>query len=235
MKMTFPQLRELFLISCEGFLDAARLDALEGLTLFGEEQIPYKALSPSSLPIHLTELVLYRMSLTLVGTSHCLPRLKKLELCDTHIHGVLRHLPQFPKLKTLILDDICFHPENSPTTELILDEAAQMLSDALFFRGIPEIECLSLISVEISGDLIVSLRSCPMLRSLSLESCYIEPLLLFFADDRPYTSYLPTLKEFSISESWPYSIGMTYTDFITRLSSLMPGVQICGDDKQSPY
>jgi hypothetical protein len=229
--ISLPNLKTFSLMGCEEFLHFMELDHLENLSLGANGHNQTRNIGPSSIPINLRELILGQVRFPAGSTRHYLPHLTKFELYDAYLGSPLRELLEIPNIETLVLHDIHFDSPNSQHSVLNNEERGILLSDAQFFQGLPVLKHLSMASVPLSGDLVVSLRSCPMLRRLSLEGCEIKSFLLFFADDRPYSSYLPALRDINISKSWPYSAGMTYTDFISRLSSLMPVVEIYGDDE----
>ncbi|PVG01754.1 hypothetical protein CPB86DRAFT_57648 [Serendipita vermifera] len=229
-QFSLPRVRKLSLFGCFGFLESVRLNNVERLVYSGEGPDPVIYLNPLLLPMRLTELVLVGVVPQPAFTVQ-LPHSKKLEMIDMHFESSLQGLFKFPRLQSLTLNVVHFHLSDIPPFESDEAETATLLSDEQFYRDIPKLETLFLRNVPVAGPLIVSLRLCPGLRELDIDSCAIDPLVRFLLDGGADHSYFPSLQEFHIYRSWPNSAGLSYADFVSRLSPLLPNVQICGDGK----
>ncbi|PVG01730.1 hypothetical protein CPB86DRAFT_812029 [Serendipita vermifera] len=209
------------------FLGAVDLDHIEKLVFTGEIRT-MQGLEPKYIPAGLSELSLSDIELgytTNGPAARSLSRLKRLSLNNVTIRGPLRNHLTFPRLKHLAITssgyigrDTCIE------TALINDEE--------LFRGIPELESLSLTEMDLNSMLLDHLHFCPMLHSIAFDSCSMEDFMPSFINPEVYTTGLPALRELYIYDSWPNSIDKSFQDFTAHLAAIRPSLQIFGDVKK---
>ncbi|PVG01752.1 hypothetical protein CPB86DRAFT_57646 [Serendipita vermifera] len=158
------------------------------------------------------------------------PRLNRLELDHVLIQSPLCHSFSCPQLKHLVASSLNLDPMDPRMDSDALEHAESAFFDDLFFQGIPKLETLSLKRILVTSRLTECLKSCHSLKNVSLSNCPTQSLIPTFLDSMVDKRFLPALEELHVSESWPESTDVTYTNFVDQLSTTRPSVILSGDD-----
>jgi hypothetical protein len=192
------------------------------------------------LPNQLTNLTLSEISLTtrliLPLEVHTLPDLRILTLNSVPVEGRIQQYLKFPKLKSLKLSSVSFLlPEGDGSSVYNSQRTAEILSEAAFFQGIPNLESLSFGDLPMNSALCTVLQGVLSLQYLSIDHCSIEDFITPFTESLADRRVFSALKSLHIDNSWPIQSDTPYTKFARHCLHHRPNMEVAGNGNCYTY
>jgi hypothetical protein len=189
---------------------------------------------PRLLPDQLMTLTLSGLSLTtrllLPFEAHPLPYLRTLTLNSVRVEGRIQQYLKFPKLTSLKLSSVRFLlPGDDSSSVYDSQGTAEILSEAAFFQGIPNLEYLSFDYLPMNAALCTVLQDVSSLQYLSIDHCSIEDFITPFTESLADRRVFSALKNLQIDNSWPEQSNTHYTKFARHCLCHRPNIEVAGN------
>ncbi|PVG01782.1 hypothetical protein CPB86DRAFT_823378 [Serendipita vermifera] len=238
---SFPKLNEstgVLLSHIKSWRIECSTDILDVIDLKGADSLRFAstkwppAPTISTLPNQLTKLVLGNVKFTRGQGPHHLPDLISMELEDVVFEGLVQQYFNCPKLRwlhfsTSIYDPI-FHSINKFNH---YKASAWELFDRSFFRGVPNLESLSLHGLLLDIIFAATLEVIPLLRNLNLEDCRVEQFIHWFLRSLQNPEAFPSLNLVQVDNSWPIESDISFPEFARAAIGLRPDVRMSGNGR----
>jgi hypothetical protein len=130
--------------------------------------------------------------------AHSMPFLIDLTMIDLDFYGRLHDYLECPKLKSLKLGRVAFHPLNDDEEGVTSFEIP--LSSAIRFNSFPDLEYLSVLDTELD-KFPTALRYCPLLQHLNMEWYTMQDSTPSFINSIARDDTFPSLKSLCIQGS----------------------------------
>jgi hypothetical protein len=179
----------------------------------------------SSLPHQMTVLALQSVEWTRRPTQpHKFLALTVLGLGSMRIDGVLGNYLKLPSLKHLVLEDLAF-----VALEGASSDSTRLFSDKIFLQESPLLETISIDKMSMGDDFLEGLKSCTLLKNLTLEQCTIDRFIPPFLECLQESELFPCLDIISIINSWSSNLSMSSEEFRSQFAAKRPKVLFSDD------
>jgi hypothetical protein len=223
-KISLPKIRFINLFGNQNLFDTFDFGDTRGFQFAGT------ALGTNKVDIDLSFLPAQTDHISLVGVKwtqrpvqpYKFVDLTGIVLVSIYIRGTLGDRLVLPNLKHLTLTDIRFAASRSVGSGIT--RVNTLFSDKIFLQASPVLETIVLERITIGDGFIEGLKSCTILKSLSLNQCDLQPFVTLFLESAQNSKFVPCLDTLRIIHVRPKALGMTFEEFRLQFAAKRPNV-----------
>jgi hypothetical protein len=220
--ISLPKIKRLDIRGDQDMFDSFDLRASGALIFHGASVDEIPEVNISSFPDQIRELSLncVEWSQKPIQSRH-FPNLTYLRLGYMGMHGTLGEYVSLPNLKHLILEEVMFKKR-----ENINSYKPPLFSDARFLQGTPALEAVYLNYQKIDEKFVEGLKSCTLLKSLTLEQCDLSRFVPPFLECLQSSEFVPFLGALNMIEHRIPNPDMTFEEFRRLFMARRPNVAL---------
>jgi hypothetical protein len=214
-KITLPKIKEVDIQGNQNLFDAFDFRDNRALIFHGSrDRNPKVNIDLSYFPDQIIEISLSSVEW---GQKPFEPRhfrdLKKLSLDLVHIHGTLGEHLSAPNLKQLALSMVFFYELDG--------QRSPVFSDTKFLQATPKLATIKLEHGSIDENFVEGLKSCTLLRTLTISHCEVSHFVLPFLEHLESSGLVPSLGTLEILNQNTCRY-MTFEEFGWRFMTKRP-------------